>query len=72
MRRRNISWDDQTDALAERLAGERGYTQAKGGVSKFLEDLVTAAASGKGVASFKAPLAEIEKRLTALEKKNRK
>lgn len=40
MRGRNISWEDKADALAERLAGERGYTQAKGGVSKFLDDLV--------------------------------
>jgi hypothetical protein len=71
MRRRNILWEPETDALAERLAIDRGLTHAKGGVSKFLEQLVLEA-GGKRVSGFKTQFAQIEERLAKLEKKNRK
>jgi hypothetical protein len=71
-RNRTINWSREIDELAVRLAAEGGYIQTEGGVSKYLEDLVFAYAKEQGVASFKTPLAEIEKRLAALEKKNRK
>jgi hypothetical protein len=71
MRRRNILWNAKTDELANRLAVERGFTHAEGGVSKFLEALVLEA-GGKHVSGFKTQFAEIEQRLAQLEKTNRK
>ena len=68
MRRRNILWDEKTNALAERLAVERGYTHAKGGVSQFLEDLVLAEAAGKTAGGFEKALAQIRTEVAELKK----
>jgi hypothetical protein len=44
-KRRTVQWGEDVDALAVSLAADRGYypEKSKGGVSKFLADLVVKA-----------------------------
>lgn len=48
-KRRTLQWDEEVDALAITLAAAQGYypEKSKGGVSKFLADLVTQAKKGQ-------------------------
>jgi hypothetical protein len=67
MRRRNISWDEKTDALAVQLAGEAGLSQSAGGVSKLLEMLILAEADPNRPSHLQTQASEVREELAKLK-----